>query len=74
MIKYRHWGHWVAGAIIPTSYLLSPALPPTLAFLFVAYQIAQYHIKKDKLHLDILETMVMAFITTGGLLIWRLIW
>jgi len=73
VIKYRHCAHWVAGLIIPTSYLLSPFLPFTLAFLFVAYEVSQYRIKKDELHLDILEALVAAFISTGGLLIWRLI-
>lgn len=74
MIKYRHWAHWVAGFIIPTSYLLSPALPFTLAFLFVAYEVSQYWLKKDKIYLDILEVLVAVTITIGGLLIWKLAW
>lgn len=73
-MRYRHWAHWVAGFIIPTSYLLSPVLPPTLAILFIVYEGYQGYRTKDMSYLDIKETMVAAFIATVGLLIWRLIW
>ena len=71
--KIRHPSHWVAGFIIPTSYLLSSGLPFALAFLFVAYEVTQGWRKKDMAYLDIYEATVGAFIGTGVLLIWRLV-
>lgn len=65
----RHPIHIVAGVIAPLSALVSPALPPTLAGIYVVCEIRQSKATNNKDYLDILEFIVPAFATTAVLLI-----
>lgn len=67
----RHPIHIVAGIIAPLSALVSPALPPTLAGVYVVYEIRQSKATNNKDYLDILEFTVPAFATTAILVIFH---
>lgn len=67
-IQIRHPIHIVAGILVALSAVVSLALPPTLAGLYVVYQIRQSKWEHDKAYLDILDCLVPAFATAGVLI------
>lgn len=70
-MRYRHFGHWLAGGLAGWMLVDFPLAGVGLILAFFGYEIWQGYRIKDMSYWDMLEFTVTLFIFSGGIGLWR---
>lgn len=73
MWRYRNAAHYLVGIITSLSSLVHWTLPLVAFGLFVVYELNEDWHWGDEAFRDLLEASIGFFVTTAGLILWRVI-